>query len=144
MKRILVKSLFDCFDYVVDGPSEDTLAILSIQNSKGGGFGFRFTENARNKAVLTLLFDDIEQETAGMVLFSSAQAREIIRFILANRSVDTLLIHCYAGMSRSRAVGAFAVKLFGKDNAAYFQTGVPNRHVYDTLEQEWQTYLANR
>ena len=64
-------------------------------------------------------------------------ARQIIDFIRQNRKVDTLLIHCYAGQSRSRAVGAFAVKMLGGDNSGYFTQGSPNMYVYDTLEKVW-------
>ena len=139
MKRVKVKSLADCFDYVTDGFETDTLAIISIQKSADGGYGFRFVENSRCKGVLTLLFDDIEHPADGLVLFSEEQARQVIDFIRAHRrDADTLLIHCYAGQSRSRAVGAFAVKMLGGNNAAYFQTGSPNRHVYDTLVRVWE------
>ena len=139
MKRVKVKSLADCFDYVTDGFETDTLAIISIQKSADGGYGFRFVENSRCKGVLTLLFDDIERPADGLVLFSEEQARQIIDFIRAHRrDADTLLIHCYAGQSRSRAVGAFAVKMLGGNNAAYFQNASPNRYVYDTLLRVWE------
>lgn len=139
MKRVKVKSLADCFDYVTDGFETDTLAIISIQKSTDGGYGFRFVENSRCKGVLTLLFDDIEHPADGLALFSEEQAQQVINFIRAHRrDADTLLIHCYAGQSRSRAVGAFAVKMLGGNNAAYFQTGSPNRHVYDTLLRVWE------
>lgn len=139
MKSVKVKSLADCFDYVTDGFYEDSLAIISIQKGADGGHGFRFIESSRCKGVLTLLFDDIERPVPGLTLFSPDQARQIIDFIAAHRQeADTLLIHCYAGQSRSRAVGAFAVKMLGGDNSAYFTTGVPNAWVYETLVQEWE------
>ena len=87
--------------------------------------------------MLTLYFDDIIKEVEGAVLFSDEQADQIIDFILAHRDVETLLIHCYAGRSRSRAVGAFAVRMLGGDNSRYFQTGSPNQYVYDCLESAW-------
>lgn len=153
MKRVKVLSLADCFDYVVDAAdhmtpaadaaAQDTLAIISIQKSMGGGYGFRFVENDRCKGVLTLLFDDIERPVDGLVLFSEEQARQVIDFIQAHRrDTDTLLVHCYAGQSRSRAVGAFAVRMLGGDNAAYFRTGVPNAWVYETLLRVWEKRQA--
>ena len=48
------------------------------------------------------------------------------------------IVHCYGGESRSRAVAAFAVRLFGKDDSAYFATGSPNLHVYNTLLEAWK------
>lgn len=145
--KISVKSVFDTFDYVMSHyyPAgledlvelSDTYAILSIQDSHTGGFGLTFTPNRFCADVLTLQFDDITREVEGAVLFSEEMAKQIIAFLKKNKTVDTLVIHCYAGQSRSRAVGAFAVKLFGGDNTKYLTQGSPNMHVYDTLETVW-------
>ena len=107
MKRVLVKSVYDAFEYVMDhyypfGLNEmvnrdDTYAVISIQDTHTKGFGFEFKENEYCKDVLTLYFDDIVKEVDGAKLFSEEDANKIIDFILVNRSVDTLLIHCYAG-----------------------------------------------
>lgn len=147
MKRVIVKSVHEAFDYVMDhyypaGLQEmvqrsDTYAVISIQDSHAGGFGISFTENQYCKGVLTLLFDDVLSEVDGAVLFSDGMAQQIIAFILAHRNVDTLLIHCYAGQSRSRAVGAFAVKMLGGDNTKYFERYSLNTSVYETLVKCW-------
>ena len=144
MKRVLLRSVFDAFEYVMAHyapfgeedmvEKRDTYAVISIQDSHtGGGFGFTFNKTAYCRDVLTLYFDDTVKPVPGAVLFGEAHASAIIDFINKNRSVDTLLVHCYAGQSRSRAVAAFAVKMLGADNRAYFTGGVPNRHIYDTL-----------
>lgn len=147
MKRVLVKSVHDAFDYVMDhyypaGLEEmvvrdDTYAVISIQDSHTGGFGVTFTENAYCKGVLTLYFDDIEKEVPGAVLFDAEMAQAVNAFIRKHRKVDTLLVHCYAGRSRSRAVGAWAVKLLGGNNDKLYKEGSPNMHVYNMLEKEW-------
>lgn len=147
MKQILVKSLYDAFDYVMDhfyphGLEEfasrtDSYAVISIQDTSAGGFGIRFTESECCRDVLTLYFDDIERETEGAVLFSPEQADSIIGFILNNRSADTLLIHCHAGQSRSRAVGAFAAEMLGASSEKYFADGDPNIHVYRLLKERY-------
>jgi predicted protein tyrosine phosphatase len=142
-------SVYDAFEYVMahyypagtEAVSEgeaaavrkDTYAVISIQDSGNGGFGVAFTENAFCKGVLTLLFDDVYRETPDAVLFSDEMAVAVIRFIDAHRDAETLLVHCYAGQSRSRAVGAFALKYLGGRNDAYVRTGSPNMHVYNTL-----------
>jgi len=59
---------------------------------------------------------------------------------LKNKSIDTLLIHCYGGQSRSGAVGAFAVDMLGENNSRYFETGCPNEYVYKVLESAWVHY----
>ncbi len=147
MKRVLVKSVFDTFEYVMAhyypaGLEEmversDTYAVISIQDTHTGGFGVAFTTSRYCRDVLTLYFDDIDREVEGAVLFTEDMAEQIIAFIRKNRKVDTLLVHCYAGQSRSRAVGAFAVKMLGGDNSRYFSQGNPNMFVYDILEMVW-------
>lgn len=113
----------------------DTYAVISIQDSHTDGFGITFSENQYCKAVLTLKFDDIVRPVEGAQIFTAAMAEQIIRFIRKCKDVDTLLIHCYAGQSRSRAVGAFAVKLLGGDNSVYFKKYNPNEYVYKLLTQ---------
>lgn len=152
MKRVIVKSVHGAFGYVMEhyypfgmadeaaeqGALTDTYAVISIQDSHTGGFGVRFTENQFCKGVLTLLFDDIVTEIDGAVLFDDDMADQIIDFIEKHRkAADTLLVHCYAGQSRSRAVGAFAVEMLGGDNSKYFEEGAPNQYIYDVLESAW-------
>ena len=148
MKRLLVRSVFDTFDYVMQhyypaGLEEmversDTYAIISIQDTHTDGFGITFSESRFCKGVLTLYFYDIIREVDGAVLFSVEMAEQIISFVLEHKDVDTLLIHCYAGRSRSRAVGAFVVKMSGGDNSSYFTNGSPNLHVYHTLVKTFE------
>ena len=147
MKRVLVRSVYDAFDYVMAhyypvgleefAEAADTYAVISIQDTHEGGFGFVFRENDFCQGVLTLYFDDIEREVDGAALFTAEQAGQVIDFILAHQQAETLLVHCYGGESRSRAVGAFAVKMLGGDNSRYFAEGRPNRHVYGLLEETW-------
>ncbi len=152
MKRVLVKSVHGAFGYVMEhyypfgmadevaeqGALTDTYVVISIQDSHTNGFGMQFTENQFCKGVLTLLFDDIVKEVDGAVLFDDEMADKIIDFIAEKKRVaDTLLVHCYAGQSRSRAVGAFAVEMLGGDNSRYFEEGTLNQYVYDVLETAW-------
>ena len=146
MKRIVVKSVFDTFDYVMAhyypygfreyAEKSDSYAIISIQDSHNGGFGVQFAKNEFCKGVLTLYFDDIVKEVDGATLFNKEMAKRIIEFIIKYRRVDTLIIHCYAGQSRSKAVAAFAVKMMGGNN---FDSASPNKYVYDTLVDTWQS-----
>lgn len=145
MKKVLVKSVYDAFDYVLEhyypfGLEEfaqrtDRYAVISIQDTHTDGFGFQFTPNQSCVDVLTLLFDDIDREVDGARLFSEEQAKKIIRFIRKNEAAETLLVHCYGGESRSRAVGAFALEMLGGSSQKLFETGHPNMHVYNTLKE---------
>jgi predicted protein tyrosine phosphatase len=152
MKRVLVKSVHGALEYVMghyypfgmereaagQGALNDTYAVISIQDSHMCGFGFQFAENQFCKGVLTLMFDDIVKEVDGAVLFNDDMADKIIAFIEQHQKyVDTLLVHCYAGQSRSRAVGAFAIEMLGGDNSRYFEGGTPNMYIFDVLEAAW-------
>ncbi len=152
MNRVIVKSVHGAFGYVMEHyypfgmaaeaaeqeSLTDTYAVISIQDSHTRGFGVTFAENQFCKGVLTLYFDDIITEVDGAVLFDDDMADGIIDFIEKYRKVaDTLLVHCYAGQSRSRAVGAFAVEMLGGDNSKYFEEGAPNQYIYDVLESAW-------
>ncbi len=147
MKQVLVKSVFDAFEYVMGhyychgmeelAELQDSYAVISIQDANPGGFGMQFQETKFCRGVLTLYFDDIVQETEGAVLFSKDHAAQILDFIEAHKNVDTLLVHCYAGQSRSMAVGAFAVKFLGGDNRSYFLKTALNQHIYKTLDRVW-------
>ena len=149
MKRVLLRSVYDAFDYVMAhyappglgemAERKDTYAVISIQDTHTGGFGFTFSKNVFCQDVLTLYFDDVTKPVEGAVLFSPEMAERVIDFVEANRRrAETLLVHCYGGESRSRAVAAFAVTLLGGDNARYFETGHPNLYVYRTLEEVWK------
>ena len=63
MKRVLLKSVFEAFEYVMDHyypfgmenevTQSDTYAVISIQDSyTGGGFGFTFNKTNYCKDVL--------------------------------------------------------------------------------------------
>ena len=143
MPKVIVRSIFDAFEYVMDhyypyGLEEmversDSYVIISIQDSHTGGFGVTFSENKFCKGVLTLVFDDVIREVDGVVSFNFTMAQSIIEFVNAHLDVDTILVHCYAGQSRSRAVAAAIAKMLGKDNSKYFTEGSPNELVYNTL-----------
>ncbi len=148
MKRIIVCSVFDAFEYVMDHyypygmedvcAKNDCYAVISIQDSHTKGFGVQFQKNVFCKDVLTLLFDDIVTEVEGAVLFQDAMADRILDFADANQEVDTLLVHCYAGQSRSKAVGKFLYDVYHKKYPSLVletaETGVPNEYVYDVLD----------
>lgn len=144
--RILVLSARNALRYVMrhfcePGVNEyaektDTYVAISIQDTYGGGFGFELKKNKYCKDVLTLYFDDIEEPEHGLRLISFPQAIAIVKFIKAHsEDVDTLLIHCFAGVSRSRAVGAFAREVLDippTDETDY------NEYVYAILHKVWK------
>lgn len=119
----------------------DTYAVISIQDTAHGGFGFELKPNQYCKDVLTLYFDDITKPQEGVQLISDAQANAIVQFLLAHiEDVDTLLIHCFAGISRSRAVERFAREMLGMPPAT---DNLYNEFVYAMLKQAWRSAYIN-
>ncbi len=96
--------------------------------------------------VLRLNFHDISSKytyepellkEAGYILFNESHAKQILAFINSEEvgGVDTLMIHCAAGISRSAATAAAIAKTLGMDYQYYFTCGkfIPNRHVFNTI-----------
>ena len=144
MTRILVKSVYDAFEYVMerfypfgleDYASKETYAVISIQDTHTKGFGVKFAESIFCQDVLTLYFDDIVREVEGAVLFQKEQAEAILAFLDKNRDADEILIHCYAGLSRSRAVGVFAGMYLDCDVVCSDPGLTMNDYVFDLLRQ---------
>jgi len=66
---------------------------------------------------------------------TEGQAAEIIQFIKEHTDdVDTLLIHCFAGISRSRAVERFAREILALPP---MNDNIYNEYVYSTLNRVW-------
>ena len=95
-----------------------------------------FTETDYLKGSLILQFADIEpswvEENGGveflkdktdvpLIVFSEEMAKQIIQFVQDHQDVETILVHCDAGVSRSRAVGAYLDWIFNskRDQASY-------------------------
>jgi predicted protein tyrosine phosphatase len=104
-----------------------------------GNTDFRSWFSRNHSNVLRLAFADVETEKpviieykskvkeSGKQLlivnpFTSVQAEEIFDFIgkmKRGKRPVTLVVHCHAGVSRSAAVGEFAVKYLGGDYEAF-------------------------
>lgn len=132
MKSILVMSISDCFDYVVHQPSLTPYIIISIQDSQNG-FGLEFVESRFCKGVLTLYFDDISQAAPGLKLFTNNQALEMIAFLKKHNGIATIVIHCYAGESRSAAVAGVISTLYDDAVITFKRPSFPNMHVHKVL-----------
>jgi predicted protein tyrosine phosphatase len=67
---------------------------------------------------------------------SEAQAKQVARFVRANADrIDTLVIHCHAGLSRSpgAAVAIAEALAIAEIEMLNGESVVPNQHVRDTL-----------
>lgn len=97
--------------------------VIAIRDSAAPNDAPQLTgiESCRN--VLTLCFDDITAETADVVLFSADIAAQIIEFLRAHTSAETLLL----------CVSAVQADFYGLRDAGCFERDELNQHVYDTL-----------
>ena len=91
------------------------------------------------RAILHLAFQDIEpMDTSSLPAFvkpiTAAQAGEIWRFVLGRPAgVQTLVVHCELGVSRSPGVAAGVCQGLGGDATPYFRDYMPNRYVYGVV-----------
>ena len=93
--------------------------------------------------VLRLSFTDMAERHAivgGDMPFRPELAAEILRFVDAHRhDIETLVVHCEAGVSRSAGVAAALAILLGEDDARFFVEHYPNRTVrHMILEEAWR------
>ena len=98
----VVESFLD--ECIIDGKS---WALISISENESFP---TIPEHKDCKGVLQLTFHDIDflRDDEPLILFDDDHAKVILEFIepLIADKLDTLLVHCFAGLSRSPAVAA--------------------------------------
>lgn len=73
------------------------------------------------RAVLRLVFDDVTEQDVrdfghlGLVPFTEDHANQILDFIAAHEDMETVHVHCAAGISRSVAVGMIVAQQQGRE-----------------------------
>lgn len=98
--------------------------------------------------IITLVFADLTAKDFKIAphlikehpRFNMKMAREIISFVdrIKEKEIRLLLIHCDAGVSRSAAVGVWAVRYLGHDEKIFryeHKAISPNTLVYDVLSK---------
>lgn len=123
------------------------IAFISINDSSGEYYHDPlFNHNHHN--VLNLWFDDVEHDMQisptnkdVTKAFTKKQAVKIIEFLESNKNVNTVLIHCAAGISRSGAVGRVALEYL-KGDRDFFKINnnhiSPNARVERMLNEAWR------
>lgn len=88
-------------------------------------------------ALLRMVFADITTPLRDFILFHDSQAHDILDFVTQQWGrIETLLVHCDAGISRSSAVAAAIARLKGEDEAEFFDEPYdPNPRVYQTIRE---------
>lgn len=143
----------------------EDIAIISIcepEDNRGNDYPKRyFTNNHKN--ILTQDFDDIDADMhiwdnfyrtdperyivyQGQLLrpFTDQQADEMVNFIISNLG-KTFFIHCYAGVSRSKAVTKFIFDTFDEysvdDCPQWKDPEIPNKYVIKKLNEAYKRYI---
>ncbi len=134
-----------------ENPQKTTHAFISIYDNDGG-------EKPRICKVLWhsgifVQFDDVEkyikEQTIGnykkpaIIPISKDQAKEIVNYIQYLQELPDslkLIIHCYAGISRSAAVGKFINDYYKMRLPQYERLSLYNKFVYRQLMNEVNGY----
>lgn len=111
-----------------------TWACISIANTKRD---FAEIPDENRLALLQLNFADITFPHPGFNLFNDSFAYDILDFVtLYWDEIETLLVHCDAGISRSSAVAAVISRLKFGDEGEFLESPYePNPLVYRTLRE---------
>lgn len=97
---------------------------------------FPVLDEENRVALLQLAFKDVDLpgRSGGI---NSDQARQILDFFSEwHEQIDTLLIHCEFGASRSPAVGAVLSKIWYGADKFFFDNYTPNMFVYRAIMNE--------
>lgn len=108
------------------------IAFICINDTSGEYYSNPlFKQDHHN--VLNLWFDDVEEDLQVSPTnkemtkaFTTKQAEKLIEFLDNNQGADTILIHCTAGISRSGAVGQFALDYLNGDKETF---KINNSHI---------------
>ncbi len=112
-------------------------AFICINDSEGSYYHTPlFTQSHHN--VLNLFFDDVKNDleisptNSGKTrAFTEEDAKRVVKFLDNNKNVKVLLVHCAAGISRSGAIGQFALDYLNGDKE-YFK--INNKHILPNAE----------
>jgi hypothetical protein len=109
-------------------------ACISIANHENDFANIR-EENRRG--LLQLAFADITEPARRFILFHDSHAHEILDFVTSHwDEIDTLVIHCDHGISRSSAVAAAIARLkYGSEGNFLDCPYDPNPVVYRILRE---------
>ena len=137
----MVMSAQDAEEFIRE-PHNRRVAFISITEANGENIDFSKSYDHIN--TLLLKFDDCICSEEGIVI-TEEQAVSIVKFILDNKSkVDWFCFNCSAGVSRSAAVCAAAMRILCNDDSPVFKDGYfcPNMTVYREILNAWVDIIS--
>ena len=125
-------------------PSKETHAYISIYGTEPDELPAPKINPSVWMTGIQLMFDDVDRDFDGykmsLRMIQPHQADEIVRFVFdlheMEKEVD-LIVHCYAGVSRSAGVGKFVNDIFKLDLPNYNRLSLYNATVYQQLVSAW-------
>ncbi|MDG2187835.1 MAG: dual specificity protein phosphatase family protein [Hyphomicrobiales bacterium] len=90
---------------------EKTKKIISIYSPNNS---FPLFPGIKNKDILRLCFNDIDQARYNLKTISQKDIRSVLSFVQKNQDSD-ILIHCYAGVSRSIAISIIIFFMYNRN-----------------------------
>lgn len=133
--KIKIMSEEEAVHFYENYKSENKYLLISISD-KEGDLNFIPRENIE---VHQWYFADIEEDIVipGIAPMSYRQAEEIKTVVCkaVHENITNIIIHCYAGISRSGAVGCVIAKYLNGDDMYLWKQGriAPNRWVYKLM-----------
>ena len=121
------------------------LRIAFISITEAHGYHIDFDKSYDKIDFLPLKFDDCTTDIEGICI-TKEQAVNIVKFILDNKSkVDWFCFNCSAGVSRSSAVCAAAMRILCNDDMPVFKDGYfcPNMTVYREILNAWVDIISD-
>ena len=138
----MVMSAEDAEQFIRE-PHNRRIAFISITEANGKNIDFSKSYDHIN--TLLLKFDDCICPEEGIVV-TEEQAVSIAKFILDNKNkVDWFCFNCSAGVSRSAAVCAAAMRILCNDDMPVFKDGYfcPNMTVYREILNAWVDIISD-
>jgi predicted protein tyrosine phosphatase len=123
-------------------PHEEPNVIISIRTP--GAPMARIRRGPQTRDILFMAFPDLDENYRALpagekryndgALFDEDDAKEILAFVdLHKNHIESIIVHCEGGMSRSPGVAAALSKLLTGDDTRFFKSKTPNMLVYSTL-----------
>lgn len=135
--KIEIMSQEDALEFYDEYQNKEKYLLISISDKEGE----LIFEPKENIIVHQFYFADIEEETGipGITLMSYGQANQI-KFAVdkaINEGITNIIVHCYAGISRSGAVGCIIAKYLNNDDIYLWKQGgiAPNKFIYKLMSQ---------
>lgn len=150
MRDIKILSKIEAMQYY-NTNTEDNYIIVSISslNEKDTFYFKNYNENNNCKGIIRLSFNDLEHDYNDSNLaprqgdFCGLKA--FIDTFKDNKDINTIIVHCDAGISRSSALGAVIAQYLGLNEFNLIWNNdkyIPNERVYRLASKEFKLKIC--